>query len=804
MEQLVQDLRYALRSLFRQPAFAITAIVTLALGIGATAAIFSVVNAMLLRPLPFPEPDRLVAVQNFWTKTGQTSQNVSAPDFHDWVAASGSFESIGYYTGGEWSVTVNGAADYAMAFRITPGFLSALRPRAIAGRLWTDDEQRPGGPLTVVITEDYWRRQFNGDQQAVGSTIKFGDRIHTIVGVLDAGTRFPSRADFYYPAWTTAETASRSGHNYRVLARLRDGVSIEQAQLEMDAIAARLEQQYPESNTGKRVALTALQELVVGGTRQTVYVLFGAVAVVLLIACANVANLLLAKSAIRRREMVVRAAVGASRARLVRQLLTESALLGVLAAALGVWLARFGVLALMATAPAGLPRIAEVRVDGMVLLFALGVALAASALFGLAPALQVSRVELADGMRQGGKGASTGAKTGFARSAFVIAEVALAVMLVSGAGLLARSLAALASVDMGFNADRILVVLTAVPVASRDEAPRATAFYRDLLADLEATPGIQSVSAVTSLPSRVRSTGAYAIEGLPAPTDLANSPQAVLNVVAPDYFETLGVSLASGRDFSDADRAGAPMVAIINESLARTSFPGQDPIGRRIQCGLDTLEFMTIVGVATDIRTGGPASPAQPEIFMPFEQHPMPATSMNVLVRPQAGEPQALTELVRRKVQSLDPDVPVRASTMTGTLEQATATPRFRTYLLVVFAGIALVLAAAGIYGVMSYTVSQRVPELGVRIALGATPGSIMRLVLSHGALLACAGLALGVGLALASGRLLDGLLFGVTPRDPWSLVAVTAVVAAATLAACYIPGRRAVRVDPMVALRAE
>jgi putative ABC transport system permease protein len=804
MEQLVQDLRYAIRGLFRQPSFALTAICTLALGIGATAAIFSVVNALLIRPLPFERADRLVAVQNYWTTTGTTSQNVSAPDFHDWVAQSQSFESIGYYSGGEWSVTVGGTADYAMAFRVTPGFLDALRAQAAAGRLWSAEEQRVGGPMTVLITEDYWRRQFNGDPRAVGATVKFDDRIFTIVGVLQAGIRFPARADFYYPAWVSPETTSRSGHNYRVIARLRDGVTADAAQAEMNAIAERLEQAYPDSNTGKRVALTGLQDLMVGGVRQTVYVLFGAVAVVLLIACANVANLLLARSTIRRREMVVRAAVGASRGRLVRQLLTESAVLGIAAGLLGVWLARFGVLALIASAPAGLPRIADVRVDGTVLLFALAVAFVASALFGLAPALQVSRVQLVEGMRQGGKGVSTGASTGYARSAFVVAEIALAVVLVSGAGLLARSLAALTSVDMGFNADRLLVLLTAVPVASREEAPRATAFYRDLIADLAQTPGVESVAGVTSLPTRVRSTGSYVVEGRPVPANLASTPQAVLNVVTPRYFATLGTPLARGRDFTGSDASGAPMVAVINEALARTSFPGEDPIGRRIQCGLDSLEFMTIVGVAADIRTGGPAAPAQPEIFMPFEQHPMPATSMNVLVRPRAGDPEALTETARRKIRDLNPDVPVRATTMAGTLEQATSTPRFRTFLLVVFAVIALVLAAAGIYGVMSYTVSQRVPELGVRIALGATPGSIMRLILGHGAGLAVMGLVLGIGLALLSGRLLDGMLFGVTASDPWSLAAVTAVVAVATLAACYLPGRRAVRVDPMVALRAE
>ena len=805
MEKLLQDVRYSVRSLVRQPSFALTAIFTLALGIGAATAIFSVVNAVILRPLPFEEPDRIVALQNFWTDRGTTSQNASAPDYHDWEAQSRSFEAMGYYTGGESSVTIGNTADYAYAFRVTPGFLRTLRARASIGRLLTEEEQRPGDPLALVITHEYWRRQFNSNPDVIGSSVKFDDRIFSIVGVLQPGLRYPARADFYYPAWVEPETVSRSGHNYRVVARLRSDVTIDQARAEMTGIATRLEQLYPQSNQGKLVAVVPLQEVLVGGLRQTLYVLFGAVAVVLLIACANVANLLLARSTGREREMVVRAAVGASRGRLVRQLLTESVLLGLAAALLGVWFARYGVMALIATAPANIPRLSDVGVDTTVLLFALVAAFAASLLFGLAPALQVSRVELIEGLRQGGKGSSVGSRTGLARSAFVVAEIALAVVLVAGAALLARSLASLTSIDLGFDTERLLVLTTAVPVSTLEEAPRATAFYRELLSDLREAPGINAIAGVTSLPTQVRSTGSYAVDGGP---DLfqkgIRAPQAVLNVVTSGYFRALRVPLRSGRDFGDGDRRGAQLVAVINESLARESFPGQNPLGRQIQCGLDNLEFMTIVGVVADVRTAGPAAPAQPEIYMPYEQHPGPSASLNLVVRTEAGNPLSLVETIRRKVARLNPDVPVRASTMEATLETASATPRFRTYLLVVFAAIALVLAAAGIYGVMTYTVSQRVPELGVRIAVGATRGDILRLILGHGASLAATGLVLGLGLALVSGRMLEGLLFGVSARDPQSLAAVVAVVAVSTLAACYIPGRRAVRVDPMVALRTE
>ena len=804
MDKLLQDLRYAIRSLWHQPSFALTAILTLALGVGATTAIFSVVNAVVLRPLPYQEPDRIVGILNLWTRTGARGNTVSGPDFLDWKAQSQSFAAMTFWLGGEQSVTVKGTADYAMILRVTPGYFDALGARVALGRLPSTEEQNPGSQA-VVITDAFWKRQFNGDRAALGSSVKFAERMFTIVGILEPGIRYPARADIYTAAGTLAPTISRSGHNYRVVARLKPEVSIQQAQAEMTTIAQRLEQQYPTSNAGKSAIVLPLRELVVGDTRQTLLILLGAVGLVLLIACANVANLLLARSTAREREMVVRAAVGAARGRLVRQLLTESAVLGLAASVLGIWLARLGVLALMSLAPADMPRLDEIRLDAVALGFAVAVALVASLVFGLAPALQVSGVQLVDGLRQGGKGSSIGARGGRARSAFVVAEVALAVVLVFAAGLLGRSLMQLAAVEMGFSPERLLVLRTVVPFRSLDDAPRATAFYRDVLADLRALPGVMAAGAVTSLPTSVRSDGSYAIGGVSTLQQMGiKLPQALLTVVTPDYFRALRVPFKSGRDFSDGDRRDAPLVAIINESLARVSFAGQDPLGQRIQCGLDNLEFMTIVGVVADIRTAGPLRPNQPEIYMPYEQHPGPSTALNIVARTETLDPLSLTETMSRKIRERNPDVPVRATTMEGTLETASATPRFRTFLLAVFAGVALLLALAGVYGVMAYSVSQRVPELGVRIALGATPENIMRLVVGQGAKLAAAGLAVGLALALLVGRLLQGVLFGVTPRDPMILTLVVAVVAVATLAACYIPGRRAVRVDPMLALRAE
>ena len=804
METLVQDLRFAVRSLLRQPGFALTAIVTLALGIGATTAIFSVVDAIILRPLPFERAERIVAIQNRWIRSGDRGQ-ASAPDFHDWKAQSASFQAMAYYVGGESSVTLGKSADYASVYRVTPGFFESLGVKAAAGRLPSDGEQQPSGPLTAVVTDAFWLKQFNRDPGAIGSTLKFNDRIFTIAGVLAPGIRFPPRADVYVPAWTRGETTSRSAHNYRVIGRLRDGVTIEQARAEMDAIARRLEAEYPNTNADKLTDVSTLQDFMVGTTRGTLLTLLGAVGLVLLIACANVANLLLSRATSREREMVVRAAVGATRGRLVRQLLTESAVLGVVAALVGAWLARLGMLGLVALAPADLPRLDEVHVDLTALGFAVAIAIVASVVFGLAPAVQASRVQLADGLRQGGKGSSIGARGGRARSAFVIAEVALAVVLVVGAGLLARSLAALASVDMGFTPDRLLVLSTYVPVKSFDEAPRAVMFYRDLLPELRGLPGVKNVAGVTTVPTLVRSNGGYWLEGGPGPDDLGiRSPQALFTVVTPGYFGTIDLPVKRGRDFTDDDRKGALPVAVINEALAGEAFHGQDPLGKRMQCGLDNADFMTIVGVVANLRTKGPASPATPEIYMPYEQHPGPSTTLAIVVRTETRDPLALTDTIRRRISQRNPDVPVKASTMVQTLEASTSGTRFQTFLLVVFAAVALLLALAGVYGVMAYTVSQRVPELGVRIALGATPQDIRRLVFGEGAKLPGAGLVVGVGLALLSERVLQGLLFGVTPRDPVILFAVIVAVAAATLAACYVPVRRAVRVDPMVALRAE
>ena len=805
MDNLLQDVRYGIRTLIRQPGFAATAILTLALGIGATTAIFSVVNAVVLRPLPFDEPDRVMYVTNRNLKTGNRNTTISGPDFFDWRAQNRSFEKLSYFTGaGETSVTVNNASDYTAVARVAPGYFDVFGATALIGRLLSPEEQQPGQQSeAVVISDAYWRRQFASDPSVIGKTITFGQRTRTIIGV--TALRYPVRTDIYYPDPIAPESQNRTAHNYRGVGRLAAGVSREQAQAEMTGIAAQLGEQYPISNSEKGIAVVPLQDVIIGDTRQTLFVLLAAVAFVLLIACANVANLLLARAAARGRELVVRAAVGAGRVRLIRQMLTESVVLALLAGTGGVIIARWGVTALVALAPENLPRLGEVSVDATALLFALAISLAASVIFGLAPAWHVSRVDLADGLRQGGKGSSLGVRGGWARKAFVVTEIALAVALVMGAGLLGRSLIALAQVDMGFKSDRLVVLKTVVPVSGRDQFPRAIATYRSMLDELRGMPGVISAAGVTSLPTAVMSNGGYWIQGGPGPEALGmKSPQAVFNVVTPDYFKTLQVPIVRGRDFDDNDRLEAPRVVMINEQLVKDAFPGVDPIGRTLRCGLDSLEPMTIIGIVKDVRTNGPSRPVQAEIFMPYEQHQGPATSLNIVMRTDAADPLSIGATAAKQIRSRAPEVPVKIETMDMTMATASAAPRFRTVLLVVFAVVALLLAIAGVYGVMAYTVNQRVPEIGLRVALGASPSDVIQLVLREGALLVVIGLAAGAALSFAGAQFISGLLFGVSARDPLVFAAVSALVAIAALAACLIPGRRALRVDPLLALRAE
>jgi putative ABC transport system permease protein len=808
MSEFLQDLRYAARLLIKQPGFTTVTIAVLALGIGATTAIFSVVDAVLLRPLPYADADRLVSVQNYWRTTGTRANNISAPDYYDWRDRATSFDGLAAYTWSQSSVTVSGAGDYVTVARVTAEFFPVLGARASLGRLLDDDELRDGGPASAVVSDAFWRSHLGGDRDAIGRTIKYRERVYTVVGVLTPEVGFPTPTDVWVSWWTAPVTTSRSAHNYRAVGKLKRDVTLARAQAEMDGLAAALERQYPQSNENKGVAVDRLQDQLVRNVRTTLNLIFGVVVVVLLIACANVSNLLLARATSRTREVALRAAIGATRGRVLRQMLTESALLAIVAGTLGVIVGAWGIRGLLAIAPQGLPRLDEVGVNWRMLAFAFGASVAASVVFGMAPALQTSRVDLNDVLKQGGRGSGAGQGRRL-RSALIVFETAAAVVLVIAASLLIRSFAALSAADMGFRTDHLLLANTTVPAADLDAAKRATRFYRELLAQLAVVPGVRSAAATTSVPTQVRSNGGYFLEGGPTFEQLrTRSPQALFTVITPDYFRTIGVTVR-GRDFGDADADGAPLTAIVNEALARAAFPGQDPIGRRIMTGLDLVlgpdgtRYMTIVGVAADVRATDPSLVPQPQVYMPYQQHVGPATAMTVLLR-TAGDPQQLANVTIQRVRELNVDVPVKISTMDETVGVAVATPRFRTILLALFAALALVLAMAGVYGIVSFVVSQRTSEIGLRMALGARRSAIVRSTLASGVRLTAIGVAIGWAAALALTQVLASMLFDVRARDPIAFGVAPALLLAVACLASLAPALRASRVDPSVTLRVE
>ena len=790
------DLKFALRSLRRNPGFALLAVFVMALGIGANTAVFSVVNAVLLKPLAYRDPDRIVTLASLWKSSGGHGL-VSAPDFHDWHDQSTAFDAMAYYSADSTAVMAGGAAEYAHVAAVTPEFFRVFGVEPVVGRLFSAQEEKEGIGGAVLVSYAYWQSHFGGSTAAIGQSLRMLGKSIPIVGVMPPRFRFPDESEIWLPEESDAGT-SRSGHNYRVVGRLKPDATLEQAQAQMTAIGGRLARQYPDSNKGKSVAVVRMRDEMVRNVRLTLYLLLGAVALVLLIGCANVANLLLAKATSRTREIAIRAAVGASRGRIVRQLFTESAVLALIAGAAGLLLAKWGSDALVALAPGNVPRLAESGIDGWVLAFTLGLSLAACLLFGLAPALEISRVDLNEALKQGASRVLSGGRSGRVRAALVVAEVALSVVLLAGAGLFIRSFVALHHVALGFQPDHVLVMETSVPASDLAGARRATHLYKDLLADLATLPGVSAVGATRNPPGIVYSDGAYFIDhmGRFSPS----LPDAVYSVMAPGALAALGIPLKRGRDFNGRDTYDAPFTVLINEALARKSFPGQDPLGHMIYCGFDSLKPMRIVGVVGDVRQYGPAVPPAPEIIMPYEQHPLPSTGLSVLVRTTAGT--ALWGPIQRKVREHSAEVPVKFTSMQDLLAENTAAPRFRTLLIGIFAAIAVCLAMAGVYGVMAFSVGQRANEIGVRMALGASTGDVLRLILLQGMLLTGMGLAVGLIAAIAATRLLTSMLFEVQASDPLTYVGVAALLAAVSLAASYIPARRAARVDPMTALR--
>jgi putative ABC transport system permease protein len=794
------DLRYAGRALRRSPGFTALAIGVMALGIGANTAVFSVVNGVLLEPLPYPGADRIVTLSTAELTSGGLNPLVTIANFRDWRSQSSSFEAMATYRGGEYPVAPGTMAEYARVAVVDAEFFRVFAVEPIIGRTFTPEETAPGPGGAALISHGYWQTRFAGDAGVLARTVRVGDERFSIVGVLPPGFVFPRETDLWFPQTTRA--SSRTSHNLFAVGRLEPDVSLDQAQTELTAIAARLEQQYPESNKGRGVDAMRLQEALVGDVRGMLYLLWGVVGVVLLIACANTATLLLGKATARSREIAVRTALGASRRRIVRQLITESLLLALLAGAAGLLVAVWGARLLVALAPADVVRLAGTGIDGGVLAFTLGVSLASSMLFGLVPAVQASKVDLIDAVKQGGTRSLTGGRMVRMRGVLVVSEIALAVVLLTGAGLLIKSLVALHNVELGFQPQNVLVA-KATGVRSLREN---TAFFRDLLSRIPALPGVVAVGATSLPPGDLTNSGdgAYFIDWKPGRRDRATEPHALYSVVAPGTFAALGIPLKAGRDFSESDVAGRPMVAIVNDALARRSLAGGNPVGRTIFCNFDRPnDAMTIVGLVGDVRQRNPAIAPTPECYMPYTQHAYNGNTLNVVVR-TGGDPTALAASVRRVAAEVSPDVPVSFTTMEATISKRVEDPTFRALLFAIFAGLAVCLAVAGVYGVTAYAVEQRSKEIGLRMALGASRGSVLRLILGQGLALAAVGLALGLALAVGATRLLGNMLFQVQPVDPAVYVAVTALLGVVTLGAAYFPARRAASLDPVAVLNTD
>jgi putative ABC transport system permease protein len=803
LDNLRQDLKLAGRSLRKNPGFSALVVLILGAGIGANTAVFSVVNTVVLKPLAYRDPDRILVLSTWWKKSGPGG-NVSTPDFHDWHDQSTSFEAMAYHQGGESAVVVNSTPEFGANANVSAEFFQVFGVEPVAGRLFSEEELKPGSGAAVLVSYSFWQSHYGADPSALGKTIRLGGRALPIVGVLPPGFHFPGTTDIWVPANTIfPESTFRSAHNVQVVAKLKKGVTVEQAQAEMTAIGSRLTQQYPTSNADKNVAVSGLRDDMVKDARLMLYILLGAVGVVLLIACGNVANLLMVKASRRGREIAVRSALGGSRGRIVRQLFTESLLLALTSGAVGLLMAMAGSRALVALAPGNVPRLADTHVDGWVLGFAFLVSTIACLLFGLVPAFRAAGVDVNHALKQGAARGPIGGRSALS-SALVVAEIALSVMLLTGAGLLIRSFAALQDVALGFRPENVLIMETSMTAGT--SANQAMPVYRRLLEEAASIPGVVAVGATRVPPGTVRTSGAYWIDRAPSNEQMSvTAPQTVYSVVSPGAFAVLGIPLKRGRDFDAGDAAEGKFTAIINETLANREFPGKDPLGHTVVTPVTGIppRALTIVGVVGDIRQRGPASKPDAEVYMNYQQIPGMSTQMRIIARTTLA-PEQLTQAFRHKAREVAPLMPVKFTTLEARMAEIVAAPKFRTLLFAIFAALAVGLAMAGVYGVVSFVVSQRTSEIGLRMALGADCGNILRMVISHGVSLALIGLTLGLAAAFVATGLLSTMLFAVKPSDPLTYAAVAALIAVTTLLASYIPARRAARVDPLVALRQE
>jgi putative ABC transport system permease protein len=809
MQTLWQDLRYGARTLLKQPGFALIAVATLALGIGANTAIFSVVNGVLFRPLPYTDPDRL-----YWVTIDRQDLGnrftLSNADFLILKQHNQSFEKLAAVTGERMNLTGGREPERISGLRVSADFFAALGAKPEMGRTFLPDEDQPGKPLIAVISHSLWQHHLNSDPEPTGRTISLNDRIYTVIGVMPSGFTF-IRSVEVWPILQVSPPKRRGPFGMRLVGKLKPGIDEQQVRAELTALRDQAEREWPDPQNGSGLARWSyeaepLKEVFTGNLRPVLLVLLAAVGCVLLIATANVANLLLARASTREREMAIRAALGASRFRLLRQLLTESVLLAAAAGALGLLLASYGVDLLLKLEPGNLPRMNEVGIDKGVLVFTSCVALLSGILFGLAPALQVSRTNLNESLKEGGRSSTETRGRARLRGLLVISQTALALVLLAGAGLMVKSFVRLQQVNPGFNPEGLLTVQVSPPQTRYGEKNKRVAFHRELLERVRSLPGVQSASTSNSVPpENVGDVDVFEVAGQPVPPD-QNRPLAERLLLSPDHFRTLGIPLLSGRDFSLADDTNAPPVAIINRTMAQRYFPGGEAVGGRIHFGDfgPDVPWITIVGVAGDVKNNGLSAEDAMTIYAPYEQNLWSWDSISLFLR-ASSNPQSLTAGVRDAVQAIDKDLPI-ANIKTGDqlLYDAVGRPRFHTLLIALFAGLALLLAAVGIYGVISYSVAQRTHELGIRLAVGARPRDVLFLVMRQGMMLTLTGTVIGVLAAFGLTRLLTSLLFRVSATDPLMFAGVAALLVAVALLACWIPARRATKVDPMIALRYE
>ena len=821
MQTLWQDLRYGARMLFKNPGITFVVILALALGIGANTAIFSVVDAVLLRPLPYPESDRLVFLNE--TSKAMDEISVSYPNFTDWRNQNHVFENIGVYNRDSYNLTGVGDAERIITAQMSADLFAALRVQPALGRLFTNDEDKPGGTPVVLLSYPLWQRRFGGQASILNQQLMLNNKSYTVIGIMPETYQFPSRVEMWVPVGQlSGDTSWQERGNHPGLygvARLKPGVTFAQAKAEMDTIGANLEKQYQDSNAGNGIGVHPMLEAFVGDFRRTLWVLFGAVAFVLLIACANIANLLLARAQSRQKEMAIRSAMGAGRWRIARQLLTESVLLALIGGTLGMLVAQWGIKLIFYISPNALPRSKEIGLDWRVLAFTVGLSFVTGFLFGLVPALQGGVVDVHETLKETGRGTSG---RHWLRSSLVVVEVATTLVLLVGAGLMIRSFYRLQKVNPGFSYDHLTSFTVALPQKKYAESEQREQFYNRLLENLRGLPGVEATAAASGLPlgNNGWQTG-FVVADRPRPPR-EQTPLMEACLVTNDYFKAMNIPVKSGRVFDshddrswiagkdlskldDDEKFMAPLNSIvIDEEFARRYWPGEEAVGKRIAMGSEKdPRFLTVLGVVGRVKMEGLSTDSKRvQGYFPFAQ--IPSGGMTVIMK-AAGDPNQLIAAVRQQVKAIDVDQPIYSvRTMDDIRAESVAPERLNLTLLSIFAGIALVLAVVGIYGVMSYTVTQRTHEIGIRMAIGAQPRDVFRMVIGQGMMLALMGVASGLIGAFGLTRLMASMLFGVEPTDPMTFAAIAVLLTGVALVACYVPGRRATKVDPVESLRYE